>query len=134
MSGSRRGSRRVFRSGRPRKRDAPENALRFLVPQKGGIPCSSEIVLLRVCAFPKMHTKDQIRSASASTEAATAPARKFSKARPLARQVGLHPKTLFRLADAGKISAYRVNARLVLFDEAEVVALIEAGRTGGREQ
>ena len=61
-------------------------------------------------------------------------ARKFSKARPLARQVGLHPKTLFRLADAGKIAAYRVNARLVLFDEAEVVALIEAGRTGGPAQ
>jgi hypothetical protein len=60
--------------------------------------------------------------------------RKFSKARPLARQVGLHPKTLFRLAEAGKISAFRVNSRLVLFDEAEVVGLIEAGRTGGREQ
>lgn len=134
MSGSRRGSKRVFRSGRPRKRDAPENALRFLVPQKGGIPCSSESVLLRVCAFPKMHTKDQIHSTSASAEAATAPARKFSKARPLARQVGLHPKTLFRLADAGKISRYHVNSRLVLFDEAEVVALIESGRTGGREQ
>lgn len=68
---------------------------------------------------------------SAAGHSAETSGRKFSKARPLARQVGLHPKTLFRLAEAGKISAFRVNSRLVLFDEAEVVALIEAGRTGG---
>jgi hypothetical protein len=32
------------------------------------------------------------------------------------------------MADAGKISRHKINARVVLFDEADVVAFIEAAR------
>jgi hypothetical protein len=56
--------------------------------------------------------------------------RKFSKARPLAARFGLHPKTIFRWADAGKIHRYKVNPRVVLFDEGEVLAYVEAARVG----
>jgi hypothetical protein len=65
-----------------------------------------------------------------SASAGTGP-RSFSKARPLSRRVGLCPKTLHRLAAAGKIHAFRLNPRVVLFDQDEVIRLIEAGRTGG---
>ncbi len=57
-----------------------------------------------------------------------AAARKFSKARPLAARFGLHAKTIFRWADAGKIHRFKVNERVVLFDEAEVLAFVEAAR------
>jgi len=55
-------------------------------------------------------------------------ARKMSKAGPLAALLGLHKKTLFRWADAGLIHRYKVNARIVLFDLAEVMAFIEKAR------
>jgi len=42
--------------------------------------------------------------------------RKFVKAKALAAAVNVCPKTIFRLAEAGKITAYRINQRLVLFD------------------
>ena len=54
--------------------------------------------------------------------------RKFTKAKALAARVGLHPKTLMRWADAGLIHRFKVNERVVLFDEAEVVAFIESAR------
>jgi predicted site-specific integrase-resolvase len=46
--------------------------------------------------------------------------RTFCKARPLAARIGISAKTLFRWADAGLIHRHKVNARVVLFDEAEV--------------
>jgi hypothetical protein len=58
-------------------------------------------------------------------------ARKFSKAKPLAARVGLHPKTLFRLASAGCFHRFAVNPRVVLFDEDEVIRFIESARVGG---
>lgn len=57
-----------------------------------------------------------------------APERKFAKARALAAKINVHPKTLLRWADAGLIHRHKVNARVVLFDEAEVLAFIERSR------
>ena len=54
--------------------------------------------------------------------------RKYSKARSIAARIGLHPKTIFRLADAGKIHRYKINDRVVLFCEEEIAAFIEAAR------
>ncbi len=54
--------------------------------------------------------------------------RKFSKARPLAARLGVHSKTIFRWADAGLIHRYKINERVVLFDESEVAAFIESAR------
>ena len=54
--------------------------------------------------------------------------RKFSKARLLAQRVGISPRTLFRWADAGLIARHKVNGRVVLFDEAEVFALLDEAR------
>jgi excisionase family DNA binding protein len=55
-------------------------------------------------------------------------ARKFSKARSIAERLGICPRTIFRWADAGKITRYKVNQRVVLFSEVEVVAYVESGR------
>lgn len=55
-------------------------------------------------------------------------ARKFSKARSIAERLGICPRTIFRWADAGKIARHKINARVVLFDEREVAALIESAR------
>ena len=65
-------------------------------------------------------------TASPPAGATAAADRKFSKARPLATRFGLHKKTLFRWADAGKIHRFKVNERVVLFDEAEVLAFVES--------
>ena len=54
--------------------------------------------------------------------------RRFSKARPLAARLGLNARTIFRRADAGLIHRHKVNDRIVLFDEAEVMAFIEKAR------
>jgi hypothetical protein len=56
-------------------------------------------------------------------------ARKFSKARSLAERLGICPRTIFRWADAGKITRHKINARVVLFDESEINALIDSART-----
>ncbi|MFT3867800.1 MAG: helix-turn-helix domain-containing protein [Nibricoccus sp.] len=56
------------------------------------------------------------------------PARKFSKAKVVAERLGVCPRTIFRWANDGKIARHKINARVVLFDEAEVLALIEAAR------
>lgn len=55
-------------------------------------------------------------------------ARKFSKARSIAERLGICPRTIFRWADAGKITRHKINARVVLFDESEVVSLLESAR------
>lgn len=57
-------------------------------------------------------------------------ARKFSKARSIAKRLGICPRTIFRWADAGKIARHKINARVVLFDENEVAAFIESARVG----
>ena len=53
-------------------------------------------------------------------------ARKFSKARSIAERIGICPRTIFRWADAGNITRHKINARVVLFDEAEVIRFIDA--------
>lgn len=64
----------------------------------------------------------------APTPAASLAARRFSKAKTIAEKLGVCPRTIFRWADDGKIARHKVNARVVLFDEAEVLALIESAR------
>jgi hypothetical protein len=54
--------------------------------------------------------------------------RKFSKARTIARRLDVCSRTIFRWADQGKITRHKINDRVVLFDEAEVAALIGAAR------
>jgi excisionase family DNA binding protein len=54
-------------------------------------------------------------------------ARKFSKARSIAERLGISPRTIFRWADAGKIARYKINHRVVLFSEVEVLAYVESG-------
>lgn len=54
--------------------------------------------------------------------------RKFTRPSQLAERLGLTTRTLFRWADEGKIARYKVNPRVVLFDEADVIAHIEAGK------
>ena len=44
--------------------------------------------------------------------------------------LGIRLRTLFRWADAGMITRYKINTRVVLFDDAEVVAFIESARVG----
>lgn len=61
---------------------------------------------------------------------APAPERKFAKARALAAKINVHPKTLHRWADAGLVHRHKLNARTVLFDEAEVFALIDRSKIG----
>ena len=56
--------------------------------------------------------------------------RRFSKAKSIAARLGICPKTLFRWADAGRIARHKINSRIVLFDEGEVLRMIEAGRIG----
>lgn len=56
------------------------------------------------------------------------PVRTFTKARPLAARVGVHPKTLMRWADAGLIHRHKINSRVVLFDEREVLSFIVSAR------
>ncbi|MFT3782800.1 MAG: helix-turn-helix domain-containing protein [Nibricoccus sp.] len=57
-------------------------------------------------------------------------ARKFGKAKAIADQLGVCPRTIFRWANDGKIARHKINARVVLFDEAEVIAFIESARVG----
>ena len=56
------------------------------------------------------------------------PGRTYSKAKALASKLGVHPKTLFRWSQAGRIHRYKVTGRVVLFDESEVAELIENAR------
>ncbi|MEO9114207.1 MAG: helix-turn-helix domain-containing protein [Lacunisphaera sp.] len=54
--------------------------------------------------------------------------RKFRKAKSIAEQLGVCPRTVLRWADAGKITRHKINARVVLFDETEVAAFISSAR------
>ena len=54
--------------------------------------------------------------------------RRFSKAKSIAERLGVCPRTIFRWADDGKITRHKINARVVLFDESEVLALIVSSR------
>lgn len=52
----------------------------------------------------------------------------FNKAKVIAQKLGVCPRTIFRWADEGRITRHKINARVVLFDEAEVVSLVQAAR------
>ena len=54
--------------------------------------------------------------------------RQFSKARTVAQRLGVCRHTIFRWANAGKITRHKINARVVLFDETQVLALLESAR------
>jgi hypothetical protein len=54
--------------------------------------------------------------------------RQFNKAKPIAARLGICTRTLFRWADAGLIARHKINARVVLFDEAEIAAFIASAR------
>jgi hypothetical protein len=54
--------------------------------------------------------------------------RRFSKAKSLAVRLDICPRTIFRWADRGMITRHKINARVVLFDDAEVIAFIESAR------
>jgi hypothetical protein len=68
--------------------------------------------------------------AGLSTSFAGARGRTFGKAKPIAARLGICPRTLFRWANDGKIARHKINARVVLFDEAEIVTFIESTRVG----
>jgi predicted DNA-binding transcriptional regulator AlpA len=76
-----------------------------------------------------MITANVIRRSPAGSESG-AGARRFRKARPLAANLGISPKTIFRWADAGRIHRFKLNPRLVLFDVDEINQLIEEARVG----
>jgi hypothetical protein len=63
-------------------------------------------------------------------QADAAAIRRFSKAKSLAVRLDICPRTIFRWADQGMITRHKINARVVLFDDAEVVAFIESARVG----
>lgn len=56
-------------------------------------------------------------------------ARSFSKAKAIYRRARrVHPRTVVRWADGGKLTRSKINARLVLFDEKEVETLLNEAR------
>ena len=55
-------------------------------------------------------------------------ARKFSKACSIAEHLGICPRTIFRWTDAGKINRHKINARVVLFEESEVLTLLDSAK------
>jgi len=79
------------------------------------------------CDNVAMTTKTE-SPAGLSTSFAGARGRTFSKAKPIADRLGICPRTLFRWANDGKIARHKINARVVLFDEAEIVTFIESTR------
>ena len=52
----------------------------------------------------------------------------YSKAKALANRLGIHPKTLARWGAAGKISRFKLNERVVLYNESEVMAFVMAAK------
>ena len=54
--------------------------------------------------------------------------RKFSKAKSIAERLGICSRTIFRWVDGSKITRHKINARVVLFDEVEVIAFIDSAR------
>jgi hypothetical protein len=63
-----------------------------------------------------------------SVPASTPSLSTFNKAKVIAQKLGVCPRTIFRWADEGRITRHKINARVVLFDEAEVVSLVQAAR------
>lgn len=57
-------------------------------------------------------------------------ARKFSKARSIGERLGICPRTIFRWADARKITRYKINPRVVLFSYDEVTVFVASARVG----
>lgn len=68
------------------------------------------------------------KSPNKSVDAGQAPERVFCKANRLAERYGIHSKTIFRWADAGLIHRRKINARVCLFDQAEVERFIDSCR------
>ena len=68
--------------------------------------------------------------AAQNSEAPAQIAAKYTKARLLAARLGLHPKTILRWGEAGRINRYKINGRIVLFDVAEVEAFVKSARVG----
>jgi len=79
-----------------------------------------------------MTTKPKINSLRAGSSDFTE--RKFSKARSIADRLGICQRTIFRWADAGKITRHKINARVVLFDENEIACLLDRARIAPRRQ
>lgn len=70
-----------------------------------------------------------IKSNSRQTAPTSAiPVRTFNKAKIVAQRLGVCRRTIFRWANAGMLTRHKINDRVVLFDEAEVMALIESAR------
>ncbi len=54
--------------------------------------------------------------------------RRFGKAKVIADRLGVCPRTIFRWANDGKFARHKINDRVVLFDEGEVAAFVDAAR------
>ena len=74
-------------------------------------------------------TKSNSRQTS---PASPPPVRTFSKAKVVAQRLGVCRRTIFRWANAGMLTRHKINDRVVLFDEAEVIALVESARVESR--
>lgn len=73
----------------------------------------------------KTHSNTRI---SNKTTIAEPSERRFCKAKTIARKLDICTRTLFRWANAGLVTRHKINARCVLFDEAEIVAFIQSAR------
>jgi hypothetical protein len=79
--------------------------------------------------MPMGHKPMKSLDTPATTIATTLPTGvAFSKAKPLAARIGVCAKSIHRWAAAGHIHRFKVNARVVLFDAAEVMAFVERCR------
>ena len=75
----------------------------------------------RVMSTTRLNSPQKVPPASATLGS-------FNKAKVIAQKLGVCPRTIFRWADDGKITRHKINVRVVLFDEAEIVSLIDAAR------
>lgn len=82
--------------------------------------------MTRTVVFGRKFSMKKTKDSSSKDGTAAPPARVYSKARPLAARIGVSSKTLFRWAAAGRISTFRVNRRVVLFDEGQVLAFVQS--------
>ncbi len=57
----------------------------------------------------------------------------FLKARALAARLNVSTKTVHRWAAAGHFGTHKLNARIVLFDLAEVLRFVAGARVGGTD-
>ena len=84
-------------------------------------------VLMPRCVFNRTmkNQNTAIKTAGPSDGAGVV---KYTKARQLAARLNVSSRTIFRWADAGKIHRYKLNERVVLFSEDEILAFIAAAR------